>query len=501
MNRSIFSFILIPINLTTGAIELPSFFSDGMVLQQQSQAKIWGWLDEGGEISVHFAGQTEQSQTDEQGRWEVSFEGLQATNEGSDLLITDGTSEKVIQNVVVGEVWIASGQSNMELAVAKSNNAEEEITASDDPLLRVYVSKNISHAEPQIDLAGEWEIASPESTGGMTAVGYYYAKKLRQELSIPVGILECSWGGKPIEGFTSEEALNKVPELSPILDRKKTALETWTEEKAATNFVEATAKWERRGKKGRKPVLEPDPLFNPQLHTNIFNGMIAPIAGYSARGVIWYQGENNANNGTEHLYEELLGCMITDWRERWQSDLSFYYVQLANFRKVITEPGAESPWVVVQDEMRRALESIDKSGMAVTNDIGETSDIHPRNKQDVATRLARWALAQDYGKEGVVKSGPLYRKAQKEDNRFIITFDYAEGLKSRDGGSLQRFEIQSEDGTWAWAQTQIDGDQVIVWSDEIQNPKLVRYAWASNPQGANLVNGEGLPASCFTTER
>lgn len=243
-----------------------------------------------------------------------------------------------------------------------------------------------------------------------------------------------------------------------------------------------------------------EPLLNSSMHSTIFNGMIAPIAGYGARGAIWYQGESNANGGTAQIYEELLGCLVDDWRARWGTELSFYYVQLANYRKVTTEPGAESDWVVVQDEMRRALDSIKRSGMAVTNDIGAANDIHPKNKQDVGTRLARWALGQDYGREEVVMSGPLFQKANEKDGKMILSFEHNAGLKSRDGGPLKRFEIKAEDGAWVWAEAQIQEGKVIVWSEQIEDPEAVRYAWAENPEGANLVNGEGLPASCFTTE-
>ncbi|MDQ8190496.1 sialate O-acetylesterase [Roseibacillus persicicus] len=487
--------------LSQAAIELPSFFSDGMVLQQQGQAKIWGWLDGSGEVTVTFGGKSESAKTNSEGRWEVSFEGLTASAEGRELTISDGTDSKVIKDVLVGEVWIASGQSNMEWVISRTDNAEEVVAASEDPLLRIYLSGNVAKAEPQIDFAGTWTGASPESTGNMTAVGYYFAKNLRQELDVPVGIIECAWGGKPIESFISEEALKSLPEAKGVLKLKEQALANWDEEKARSQFEQKIAQWEEGGKKGRRPQIAVDPSVNPRLASNIYNGMIAPITGYGAKGAIWYQGESNANGGTASLYEEMLGCLVDDWRERWDSDLAFYYVQLANFREVTTEPGVESSWVVVQDEMRRALDSIKHSGMAVTNDIGAADDIHPTNKKDVGSRLARWALGQDYGMENVVMSGPLFRGADEKEGRMILSFEHNAGLKTRDGGPLKRFEIKAEDGTWIWADAQIEEGKVIVWSDKISDPAAVRYAWANNPEGANLVNSEGLPASCFTTEK
>ena len=192
--------------------------------------------------------------------------------------------------------------------------------------------------------------------------------------------------------------------------------------------------------------------------------------------------------------------MIGDWRKRWGSQLSFYFVQLANYREPTTTPGVESDWVIVQDEMRRALKSIPNSGMAIINDIGDAKDIHPKNKQDVGARLARWALTHDYGKTGHLISGPLFASSSIEGNKMVISFEHGKGLKSRDGGPLKRFEIAGEDGTWHWGQAQLKDGKVIVWNDKIAAPKKVRYAWANNPEGANLVNEDGLPASCFTTE-
>ncbi|MGJ8726186.1 MAG: sialate O-acetylesterase [Roseibacillus sp.] len=496
----IFLTILVSSSSSQAAIELPTFFSDGMVLQQQGQAKVWGWLEGKGEVKVSFGGKDLSSKTNEEGRWEVNFEGLEASSEGREMTITDGQESKVIKDVLVGEVWIASGQSNMEWTVDRSLNPAEEKAASEDPLLRVYLAPNVAQVEPQIDFSGKWTAASPATTGKMTAVGYFFARDLRKELGVPVGVIECSWGGKPVESFVSEEALQKLPEAKVVIDKKAQAVANWNEEESKAAFETQLAKWEENGKKGRKPQMRVEPLLNSSMHSTIFNGMIAPIAGYGARGAIWYQGESNANGGTAKIYEELLGCLVGDWRKRWGTELSFYYVQLANYRKVTTEPGVESDWVVVQDEMRRALDSIKRSGMAVANDIGAANDIHPKNKQDVGSRLARWALGQDYGREDVVMSGPLFQKATEKDGRMILSFEHNAGMKSRDGGPLKRFEIKAEDGAWIWAEAQIEEGKVIVWSDKVEDPEAVRYAWAENPEGANLVNGDNLPASCFTTE-
>lgn len=486
----------------TAAIELPSFFSDGMVLQQESEAKIWGWLDAPGKVEVTFAEKTESAKTDDNGRWEVSFKGLTASAEGRAMTISGGKESKTLQDVLVGEVWVASGQSNMEWTMSRcGKEVIDDIAASQDPLLRVYLSRNFSTAEPQIDFPGKWTAAAPDTTGNMTAVGYYYARKLRAELKVPVAIIECAWGGKPVEAFISEEAFHKLPEAKGLIAKKAQAVANWNPKAMAAAHEKKIKRWTENGKKGGRPSVQPEPSMSSRLHSTIYNGMIAPLAGYSARGVIWYQGESNANGGTAAIYEELLGCLVQDWRTRWDSKLSFYYVQLANFRQPVAEPGTTSGWVVTQDEMRRALDSISNSGMAVANDIGAADNIHPTNKLDVGERLARWALNKDYQRKEVVVSGPLFQKAEEKNGRMEISFDHSTGLKSRDGGKLQRFEIKAEDGAWVWAQAQIEGEKIIVWSDAIPKPAAVRYAWAENPKGANLVNGEDLPTSCFTTEK
>jgi sialate O-acetylesterase len=375
--------------------------------------------------------------------------------------------------------------------------------------LRIFVSANVAEDKPQKDWQGNWKATNPANTGTFTAVGYYFAKRLRTELGVPVGVVECAWGGKPVQAFTSEEALGELPAGKALLEMKAKAAAAYDPVKVEARFQaqnkeyqEKLAKWEKdkEGNRPRGPRKPANPNKNPSMPSTIYHGMIAPIVGYGNRGAIWYQGESNANRGTAAQYQELLECLVGDWRQRWGHDLSFYWVQLANFKDATQEPGIESDWVVVQDEMRRALKTIPKSGMAVINDIGAAKDIHPKNKHDVGARLARWALVQDYGKKDVIISGPLYSGMEKKEGKIHISFDHADGLKARDGKELQRFEIAGADGKWHWAKAKIDHDKVILWHDDLKEPTKARYAWASNPEGANLVNGEGLPASCFTTE-
>jgi sialate O-acetylesterase len=472
-------------------VEMPAFFSDGMVLQQETGAKVWGFGDVGEGVEVSFAGQKLSSKVGDDGMWEVNFKGLKANGEGGSMTVVSSEDERVINDVVVGEVWIASGQSNMEWSVKKTDSAEEAKTAEDD-LLRIYVSGNVTAAEPVRDFKGSWKKTSPENNQGFTAVGYEFAKKLRAELGVPVGVIECAWGGKPVEAFMSDEAMRKIPEAQSLVDSKAKQMKAWEKKKQAEA---KPAKDDVIDKpKPKAKVKKPtDPALNSRLHSTIYNGMIAPIAGYGVRGAIWYQGESNANGEIGPHYGELLNGMILDWREKWGSELSFYYVQLANFER----GGNLQSWVVVQDEMRRLLDECDGVGMAVINDIGSKNDIHPRNKKDVGLRLARWALHRDYGKKDVVVSGPLYKSHVVKGNAVEVSFSYSEGMKARAGKVLGGFELSDAEGKWFAADAMVVDGKVVVSSDEVPEPSNVRYAWKSDPVDANLVNGEGLPTSCF----
>jgi len=507
--KVILSILTLGVLPVLGELKLPAFFSDGMVLQRDSSAPIWGWADPNAAVKVTFAGQHQTAKADAQGNWKVEFTGLKANDKGVNLSVETPGSTKVIQDVLVGEVWLASGQSNMEWTVSRSEGSDTEIPSAQDELLRVYVSGNVAIDTPQKDFAGSWKSTAPANTGAFTAVGYYFGKNLRKELNVPVGIIECAWGGKSVQAFTSHEAIVALPEAKNLVEQKAEALAKWDEAKVKANFEKAKAayedkmaewKKEKKGRAPREPRMPSSPAVDPGMHSTIYNGIIAPLVGYGVRGAIWYQGESNANPASSMNYEELLGCMVADWRKRWGYDLSFYWVQLANFRKPTDQPGVESHWVTVQDEMRRALKSIPKSGMAVINEIGAADDIHPQNKHDVGARLARWALAQDYGQKDLVVSGPLYSGFQKKGAQLVISFDYAKGLASRNGEPLKRFEIAGEDGQWKWADAKIEGESIVLSSEEVKSPTKARYAWAENPTGASLINAEGLPASCFTTE-
>jgi len=491
-------------------VKLPDFFSNGMVLQQEIGAPVWGWAAPGQKVKVSFAGQTLETKTERNGQWKVTFKGLKANATGSDLKISVGGDSKTLSDVLVGEVWLASGQSNMEWKMSKTNGVEEG-KAANDPLLRVYVAENKSTADLQTNLKGIWTPATGGKTSDFTAVGYYFAKELRRELKVPVGVIECAWGGKPVQAFISVEGLEKTEIGKALKEKKKKAADRYSPEKADEIFVKkkkkytaALEKWKADGKKGRaprKPQKVADPNVTPRQPANIFQGMIAPLQGYGSRGAIWYQGESNSKDETAKEYKTLLSSLVDDWRHRWGHDLSFYFVQIANFNHSRGKQGVESGWVTVQDQQRQLVDPSKKLGMAVTNDIGDAKDIHPKNKEDVGKRLARWALNIDYGKKDVLVSGPHFKNAAFDGAEATISFDYAVGLKARDGKALGGFELAGKDGKWVDAKAQINGEKVVVSAAGVKEATAVRYAWRELPTTSNLVNKEGLPTSCFSAKK
>ena len=493
-------------------LSLPHFFSDHMVLQRERAAAVWGQADPKAEVTVAFKGKTVAAQADAEGHWRAAIETGPADAEGSELKITTGAESVVLKDVLVGEVWLASGQSNMYFTMNRVPAYAELMAKANYPALRMFNAPLVTAAEPQGDIEGEWSLCSPESVPGYSAVAFFFALKLHQELGIPVGVLKTCWGGKPVETFTSREALNTHPASKALVDKLMAEVASYDPATAQTDYEAKLEKWkatvaaakgksaEARKRLPKKPMAPKPPLLTEGKPGVLFDAMIHPFVGYTLRGAIWYQGEGNAKVGAVP-YDESLPLMIRDWRQRWGDEFSFYFVQLANYRVPSTAPGTPDPWALLQDRMRHILETTPKTGMAVINDVGEVSDIHPKDKMTPGYRLARWALAKDYGRD-FLYSSPLYKSSEVKDGAIRVTFDHAGGgLKSRDGAALKRFEIAGADKVWHWAEAKVDGtDSVVVSSAEVKQPVAVRYAWASNPEGANLVNSEGLPASVFRTD-
>ena len=503
------SVLAIPAN---AELSLPHFFSNGMVLQRDREVAIWGKSDPGANITLNFKGRQVNVWADGDGRWKATIDAGPADAEGADLLISNGPEKTTLQDVLVGEVWLASGQSNMVFTMNRVPAYEPVLAKADYPEIRMFNAPLVTAIEPQYDIEGHWTACSPDTAPGYSAVAFFFARKLHKELNLPIGIIKTAWGGKPVETFTSREALSSLSETKPIVDTAMERDRNYDAQRAQARFDKALAAWNEadakwratpandRGRRPRKPALQRRTLDTEGQPGVLYNSMIHPFAGYTMQGAIWYQGEGNAKEGRVP-YDITLPLMIRDWRTRWNDPFYFNFVQLANFRKPSTEPGTPDPWPLLQDRQRRILNTTPKTGMAIINDIGEADDIHPKNKLDVGERLALWALADTYGKP-IVRSGPLYAEATFEKGAARIQFHHAgKGLKSRDGKTLQRFEIAGDDKVWHWADAKVvSPDTVQVSSSSVAKPSAVRYAWAANPEGANLVNSEGLPASVFRTD-
>lgn len=491
---------------------LPAFFSDHMVVQRDSEVAIWGTTDPQAPVVVAFRGAVAKTTADAAGRWRVAIPAGAADGAGHTLVIESGASRRAIDDVLVGEVWLASGQSNMVFTMNRVPAYADLIAEADFPQIRMFNAAQTTAFEPQDDIEGQWTAASPETVPQYSAVAFFFARRLHQQLGVPVGVIKTAWGGKPVETFTSREALKTNPKTRALVERAVAADQAYDSERAKQQYERRLAAWEAadaawkakpadsRGRRPRRPAAPKRPLDTEGQPGVLFNAMIHPFVGYTLRGAIWYQGEANAKPGAVP-YDETLPLMIADWRERWQQDFSFYFVQLANFREPTREPGDNDPWPLLQDRMRKVLATTPKTGMAVINDVGEANDIHPKNKHDVGERLALWALAKDYD-QPLVFSGPLLAAHRVEGSRIEVEFEHVgEGLKSRDGAVLGRFEIAGDDKVWLWADARIvDKDTVAVSHPQVAKPVAVRYAWAANPVGANLVNSEELPASVFRTD-
>jgi sialate O-acetylesterase len=369
-----------------------------------------------------------------------------------------GSNTTTLKNILVGEVWVASGQSNMQWPVSKADNAKQEIAAADYPQIRLFDVPRVAAAQPSLDVDAQWRPCTPETVPGFSAVAYFFGRELHKELNVPVGLINTSWGGTRIEPWTPPEGFALVPALADFVERARNA----------------------QADRGSPAAL--------------YNGMVHPLVPFAIRGAIWYQGE--ANHAEGMVYCDKMKALIGGWRKVWaEGAFPFYYVQLAPFG-YNTPPGALAGlW-----EAQLKTLSVPHTGMAVTVDIANIKDIHPRNKQDVGKRLALWALAHDYGRQGLVCSGPLYRSMAVEGNKVRLTFDHVGGgLASRDGKPLSWFTIAGEDKNFIDARAVIDGDTVVVHSDQVEKPAAVRFGWHKLAE-PNLSNREGLPASPFRTD-
>ncbi|MFO8014382.1 MAG: sialate O-acetylesterase [Phycisphaerae bacterium] len=488
----------------TAPVRLPEVLADHMVVQRGIEVPIWGWTDPGARVTVRMGAATAKATADADGEFLAHLPPQEAG--GPHTLTVTSENTVWIKDVLVGDVWICSGQSNMAWIVRNVDNAEQEIAEATYPDIRLFTVARRPATEPQDDCRGDWKPCSPETVADFSAVGYFFGRHLHKHLDVPIGLVNTSWGGTPSEAWTSPRTVTKVDAFAPIVQRFEDRIEAYPAQKEAWEKQkdERLAKWKERAEKaraeGKRPPRKPrppqDPTLSPHRPSNLFNGMIAPLLPMRLRGAIWYQGESNA--GRAYQYRTLFPAMIRDWRAHWrQGAFPFLFVQLANFMKREAEPG-QSAWAELREAQTMALD-LPNTGQAVIIDIGEADDIHPRNKQDVGKRLALAARAIAYG-EDLTWSGPMYKSMTIEDGTVRLAFDHVSGgLVAKGGGPLKGFAIAGKDKEWHWADAEIDGDTVVVSSDEVEKPVAVRYAWANNPE-CNLYNEAGLPASPFRTD-
>ena len=633
-------------------VRVPSLIGDNMVLQQGPRARVWGTAEPGERVTVSIGGRVARAAADARGRWQVFVGPLRAG--GPFELTVAGRNRLTFRNVLVGEVWVCSGQSNMEWPLSASRDGAREVAQADHPEIRLFTVRKATAAAPLEDVEGRWVVTKPETAAPFSAVGYFFGRELHRRLGVPVGLINTSWGGTPAEAWTSRGALAASPALRPILDRYEGELRDLP--RLRREYEAARAEWERQyvsqdpGNKGealgyaepahdaaawpkmRLPQFwesagldvdgvvwfrreievpeawagrdltlslgaiddydttyfngarvgstgpdtpnawtvsrryavpgrlvragrntvavrvfdrvggggfgggemwlappgaaraeavrlegawdyreeftapsrrvdysrqpQPPGPANQNSPTVLYNAMIAPLTPYSIRGAVWYQGESNA--GRAYQYRTLFPAMIRDWRAAWGAgDFPFYFVQLANW-KARARDSVDSEWAELREAQLMTMRAVPKTGMAVAIDIGEPDDIHPRNKLDVGLRLARWALADTYGRK-LEPSGPLYDSHRVEGDSVRVRFGHAAGLRTRGGSAPAGFLVAGADRKFFPAEARVEGDSVVVRSGRVPAPAAVRYAWADNPE-ANLYNAEGLPASPFRTD-
>ncbi len=531
-------------------VKLPQVFADHIVLQRDIAVPVWGWADAGEKVAIAFGGQTKTTTADENGKWLVELEPLPVSAEPRELVVTGKISSVKVSDVLVGEVWLASGQSNMGSPVSSLHEADAVLAQAGDPQLRFYTITKKTAAEPQTDAVGKWEEATPLNAKGFSAVAYLFAREIRRDQKCPVAVLHGSWGGTDIETWISLAGLKQNPPLTKTLDRWEKAvadyekikanpglvadyqkdLKQWQKE-VAPAFDVASKKYNADKAAGKAvgpkpqpsrpeptnpdPMGMPSPSRRPSTPTVNFNGMIAPLVPYAIRGVIWYQGENNGGRGLE--YRELFPRMIEDWRNQWKksgggahADFPFLFVQLPCNGGDET-PVAESGWPWLREAQLMTLKE-PRTGMAITIDVGDPNNVHPADKLDVGLRLALLAKKMVYS-ENVVASGPLFQNFKTEaGGKIRLHFTEigggltsgqqpwcAPGVQPFPKDKLIGFVVAGDDKKWVEADASIDGDSVVVSSAQVPQPVAVRYGWANSPR-CNLYNKEGLPTSPFRTD-
>lgn len=521
-------------------VKLPVIFGDHMVLQQDTKLPVWGTADAGEKVKVTLGDRSGEATAGADGKWMVELPATPTSSEPL-VLTVEGKNKLEYKDVLVGDVWVCSGQSNMEWSLQSAHNGKEVREKATDGQIRLFRIPHIAKIKPQEDVVGKWEVCSPQSVPGFSAVGYFFGKDLRDELKRPIGLIQSAWGGTPAQSWTPIEGLRKDPDLKGYVDsydnsvanfdaamakypaeeaKYKEDLAAW-EKEIAPKFNPVLEAWKKEAAAAKaanqpvpeqpkperpKPVAPKDPNGGGGSPAALYNGMIAPLIPYAIKGAIWYQGESNAGQAAQ--YKVLFGRMITEWREKWgQGNFPFLFVQLAAFGK----NADNDTWPDLRESQRKTLE-LPATGMAVALDIGNATDIHPQDKLDVGKRLALAARHVAYGQD-LVYSGPVYESMKVDGNKAVVSFTHTGGgliigtapwrpanAKALPTDRLVGFQIAGEDNKWVDAEAAIDGKTVVVSSPQVEKPTAVRYGWSNSPE-VNLYNKEGLPAGPFNSTK
>jgi len=485
-------------------LKLPAIISDHMVLQQKQSNPIWGWDTPGTKVTVTFAGQTKSAEAAADGKWTVKLDPVEANAQPQTIAIAGSTS-KEIQDVLVGEVWMCSGQSNMGFTLQQDWNGDLEAAASKLPNLRLIKVPNVGSQEAQKDFAGKWAASSADSAKPFSAVGFLFGRYIHLIVGVPVGLIDNSWGGSAAEAWVPRAVLEKDPRFKLLMENTvkheaelqlPKAQEDYA--KAMADWKDATTKAKAEGKPAPRVPESPEAWLTGRARPgNIFSGKLFPTLPYGIKGVVWYQGESNAGRAYEHL--DLFPLLIEQWRKEWaEGDFPFYWVQLADHHAEVATPG-DASWAELRESQTKTMK-VPNTGQAVIIDLGEGKDVHPRNKHDVAARLVRWALVKDYGMTLPYRS-PEFKSVEFDGAKATVTIDcFGSFLRPFDVEEARGFAVCGEDKVWQWAKGKIvEKDKVELSCDAVAKPVAVRYAWADNPV-CNLFSNDGLPVTPFRTD-
>ena len=476
---------------------MPTIFGDSMVIQQDKPVHVWGWTEAGTEVTVALDDQSATATAGDDGRFDVELPAVKADGQSHQMTVKSHADAVTIDDVLYGEVWVCSGQSNMQWPVNAAADPDLEKLTAKFPKIRIITVPNRASQKPERNFDGSWTSVTPQTVGDFTAVGYYFGRQLHQTLDVPIGLIDNAWGGSAAEAWVPWESLEGEALYEPLVQKYRDLESNYDHAAVQANYQTRLEQWVENGKKGNRPRAPRNPMTGNHRIANLYYGCLTPIIGFPIRGVIWYQGESNS--GRAYQYRDLFPRMIQKWRSDWnQGDFPFYWVQLADFRNEVDQPG-DSSWAELREAQTMAT-SLPNTGQAVIVDLGEASDIHPRDKQNVAKRLARLALSNDYGLD-VTGESPTFEKASFNDGKATIDFaNVGGGLDTFDVPKIKGFVIAGDDKTFVPADAKIvDRDTVEVSSPDVSNPVAVRYGWADNPI-VNFQNKEGLPVTPFRTD-